>query len=796
MRARFLLVLAAFAIVAAVALATRGGDSGRAPGPAPATAKAPARPIAKPAREKVPTRAHVKTPAGTVNVPHPKLPAGRNSNALEIGVKVDRPAPGERLEVELPQRFVQRSESGLRFAGAPRLADDADGRVRLARSGRVLTVDVGRARAGDTAKIVIPRLHVPAGTYMLPLTWSGQKLPPLKVAVLAGTKEPDGEEIDASHDTDEESETFTVVSPNDPLRVVAAANDIDDSSSRKGVFISSDGGQTFSGLQFPTSYDVPSSSTNVTPQLGGDPILAADGSGNIWAGGLTVCTPSRRTPSRIFVVRIPAGSTTFASTGVGLPLLHGGSAGSQCSDLLQDKPMMTFGEGKLYVTWDDPDPSGAVNVVISSCDTTDTGGPARCDNADNWTAPVPVSGPAGSYITSDPAVDPSDGSVHVTWWDYSANNAIKIASCTSSCTTAASWSTAIAAMLDSTGGNPVPFACPIMAQPGGRAAPVPSLAFAPDGQAYLAWSDLRAGSGTTRCDDTLPQAPTHLTWDSFVASAPTVAGLTPASGASIIGDTSTGVSATNSDDWFPWVAVDPASGEAFVDVMSTTGDSTRRTMHPYVRPVSAAASGAPTLGTLTRMSATASNYSTEPCCSFGNDYGDYTGLSVVGGFPYAIWTRRRNASDDGDALMFVPFVDNPAPPPPPPPPTDTTPTIPTTPTTPPGTTTPIPPIKPAAPGLGASVPSRQRRSVVLKRGLLVRAKCRIRCRITFTLKLRGKRIARRTLTVSGSKSTRLRLTKSGRARLRANPRRKLLLSAVATTSAGGKQTVTRRVKLR
>jgi hypothetical protein len=848
MRTRIILIACgtvAAVVVALVALLSGGGGSrhsdadkrGRAP------TVAGLRTIAQPVRTRVQTRRSVRLPAGSLHVVEPKLMAGQSQTTLRMRVKVDRREPGARLRAVLPKRFVGRSLTGLRFAGTPRLAFDARGRIDLTRAGRNLTVDLGHARRGDQALLAIPDLTVPAGTYRIPLQWrhadgTTVRLPSVKVAVIAGTREPVGEEVDASADRDEESETFDVVSPTDPNRVVVAANDISDASGRKGVFLSGDGGQTFAGLQFPTQLDVQGPTSPEDAELGGDPILAADRLGNVWAGGLTDCPSPSGPPSRIFVARIPAGQDSFTTTGVGLPFLHGGAT-SDCpfDGPMQDKPMMTIDStttsptyGRLYITWDDPDPGGGVNEVISQCDTQPD--PVACDDADNWSTPTVISGAPGSFITSDPAVGP-DGTVYVGWWDYSGNNAIEVTKCSSNCKVAANWSApAVLAKLDSTGGKPVPFACPIVAQPGGRAGPVTSISVdSSTGRLYFAWSDLRADSGTTRCSYNgatgLGSAPaiTHRTWDSFVATAPalsdllqgTAASRTSASqGTSVIGDTSTSsTSPDNSDDWFPWVSVDQSTGEAWVSVMSTAGDATRRTTHPYVRSVARPASGTkPTFGTLIQTSAVASDYSWGSCCQFQNNYGDYTGMTATNGFPYAVWTRRACRADDGDIIVWVPnagatsvgaTVPSACLPTSTQPPPTTTSTTPSTPTTPPVTpTVPGPlPVAPPKPGLRTSVP-RQRRSVVLRRGLLVRMSCRARCRLRVRFVARVKRGTRmvqhtlvaKTLTFSGKRSLRLKLRAAARRVLRATPNRRLSLLADATAIGGLQQTTARRVSLR
>src|SRR5207244_12960593 len=59
---------------------------------------------------------------------------------------------------------------------------------------------------------------------------------------------------------------------------------------------------------------------------------------------------------------------------------------------------------------------------------------------------------------------------------------------------------------------------------------------------------------------------------------------------------------------------------------------------------------------LTKVSTAPSDYSagTSGCCTFGNDYGDYTGLSATQGFAYPVWTRRANAASFGDVFIAIP----------------------------------------------------------------------------------------------------------------------------------------------
>ena len=119
--------------------------------------------------------------------------------------------------------------------------------------------------------------------------------------------------VDASAEQGEESESFVVLDPNNPKRVVAYGNDIGGSGDG-GVHITSDGGATWAHPQFPELYNTPTGIDHELP--GGDPILAADTLGNIWAGGLSLCGSSIA-QGRLFVNRIATGTNSFQARNAG-----------------------------------------------------------------------------------------------------------------------------------------------------------------------------------------------------------------------------------------------------------------------------------------------------------------------------------------------------------------------------------------------------------------------------------------------------------------------------------------------
>jgi hypothetical protein len=765
-------------------------------------------PIAEARRQHGATQPAERVAGGAITVEPTEGLAG-----LQHSVKVTLAGGESAVDLGYPARFQARALNGRSFVpGRP--------------SGRAL------GPSDRTAEIDVSGL--PAGTYRLPVRRGGKVLGTAVFRLYARRREGDeGKElrgpfgpvgrnpVDSSQDATEESETFVVAVPGDASRFATYGNDID-GTGLGGLNVTTDGGGTWAHPSFPVTFDLKTPGTTDIELPSGDPILAADANGNIWAGGLSVCQTGSK--SHIFVNRIAAGATDFGlKPNVAIPFLHGGGTCNTKNEVIQDKPQMTIGaNGRLYVTWDDPDTGGGTNEVVSYCDTQPT--VTACDSADNWTNPAVISDAPGSYITSDVAVGP-DGKVYVAWWDYSNTNAVAIDMCdpavTGHCSAASDWGTdQIVASLSFHNGQPVPFACPTLAQPGGRAAPVPSLAVdrsggAGNGRIYVGWSDLST-KGAVRCSDFDQPRADQDTFKSYVASAPNFATLTanPATqsqerGTNIIGDAG--------DHWFPWVAVDQSTGQAYVDLYSTRDDATRRTAKFYARAVVPGdGSTRVSYGPLTAVSDDATNYSdTSPCCQFDNDYGDYTGLDAAGGNMYAVWTHRLLGGDGDVYVNVLPAAASPtevpsddalgtSPPPPPPPPPTTTGTTPTPPPT-TGTTNTTP-----------TTPLLDRKAPRLKVTFAKRADRRGRYTIRLaaageaaagraTLRLaKGSRrsLGSRLIATSGSRSLKL-VIRLKRKDLRLLKRRHKLrvtltvsLTDVAGNRASGRKTFTLRLKRR
>ena len=618
-----------------------------------------------------PPRSRYDLPAGVLRLTRSELLAAGHQD-LEISVTLDRDVADGVLQLTLPSRWVARAGvSDLPYARVPEIGRASGARAEARRSERLVRFAFSGARKGDWASLKVSDAGIPAGRYELPYSWSeageadAADREAQVILYAPAREEAEGEgakdwryllrDTNVTNDPVTQSETFLSVVPGNRKRFIVGANN-NNIGGGYNAWVTNDGGVSFTKAEVPASLDAPAEAGNEAADLCCDPMSAADSAGNLWYGGLSLPNGPGN-PSRIVVTRAAPDALAFGPA-VGLPV--------RIVTGTQDKPMMTIDNspssptsGRLYVLWDEV--SAGINVVMSQCDTRPGGvlNAANCDNADNWTAPIEVTPATGSYIYADVAVGP-DGKVYVVWWDYSANNAIRADVCdpaSRNCASAAGWGTPqTIATLDHSGGTPISFACPILAQPGGRASTSPQVEVdssggANHGRVYVTWSDLRTGSGMTKCNDPPSEpgepfrspAATHLTWDNFVASAsgelPGRASPSPSVATRLLTDGEGGGQA-NSDDWFAWLSVDQSNGQAWADFYSTRHDATRRTTHFYVRSVTPSAGGH-LLGVLHRVSSAPSNYSAFPCCTFGNDYGDYTGIGAAQGVVLPVWSDKR-----------------------------------------------------------------------------------------------------------------------------------------------------------
>src|SRR5207244_3977556 len=144
------------------------------------------------------------------------------------------------VDIALPAQFGARSQNGRSYVpGRP------TGTRRLSSADRSVSFDVG---------------GLPAGTYAVPIRRGGTTIATARFRLYAPRREglEEGGDararavfgklgrvpVDSSQDNTEESETFVVLSPQNPQRIVTAGNDIDGTGDG-GINVSNDGGVTW-----------------------------------------------------------------------------------------------------------------------------------------------------------------------------------------------------------------------------------------------------------------------------------------------------------------------------------------------------------------------------------------------------------------------------------------------------------------------------------------------------------------------------------------------------------------------
>lgn len=625
------------------------------------------------------------TPNGELRLDRSELLASNSGQQVKFTVQLERAVDASALLVELPRDWTEVPESGIRPSKLPRIGQAAGAKAKLERSGRTVELAITQAASAATASFSIEDVGIPAGKYRLPFSWryasgkvrkAGTATVIFYAPELEAVQETEGEKNpwvlsavngvfdNVSEDDEETSEPFVVITPGNPNRIAMGANGDGSSYDGRTVRITSNGGRTWRTSIMPNEADAPGTpESEPYHEVCCDPAFAADTLGNIWYSAITngPDAAGNGQPARILVNRIAAGEERFHPLSVGLPARTAS---------LQDKQMMTLDNtptsptyGRLYVVWDETSDDGN-QIVISQCDTRPSGilNAAHCDDADNWSYPAPVRNPAGgkSVIYADVAVGPT-GRVYVTWWNYSATNAIQGTSCqpaNRAATTCISqvfsgWATPTTiALLDKTGGRPLPFSCPTLIRPNGRAGSSPSVEVDTSGldhhgRVYVSWSDLRTGSGTTRCGFGVAPAATHLSWDNFVASR--AGGLPNSGAASPVAGTRTMISSAKAEDIMPWLSVDQVTGQAWVDGYSSSTDANRAAAHFFLRGATPRPAGGTALGFNQRASAAMTNYSSglEP-----NDHGDYVGLDATSGLAFPAFTD--NSTGDGEIGTYRP----------------------------------------------------------------------------------------------------------------------------------------------
>ena len=352
--------------------------------------------------------------------------------------------------------------------------------------------------------------------------------------------------------------------------------------------------------------------TNGT-RFGSDPSLTFDTSGNVFYSYIVIFFSNGRGKGTIngtemAVARSSDGGATYPN------ITFFSFSGGQ--DHFNDKPMITADTNlksafrdNVYVAWDAAS-GGSGGGGIRVAHSADHGRSFSITRADNPNGP-------GRAIGAVPFVGPN-GELYAAWNDYAASAITFNRSFDGGNT----WGAPVVIASQSIGFQALPpaqsFRGALLIQPALPIVPAaptrPSLLFldgrSPQGTTdiLLSFSDDRGGSWS---------APARVT------------------------DPLSSV-----DRFFPWLSVDPVTGDVNVSFYDTRNDTTgfRYMTDVYFSQSTGGATWAPN----TRVSSASSNEhdcgGLFPCSAidYGNQYGDYEGLVSFGGVSHAIWTDSRD----------------------------------------------------------------------------------------------------------------------------------------------------------
>ena len=431
---------------------------------------------------------------------------------------------------------------------------------------------------------------------------------PARVAMVAGN-------VDVSNLSERHSESSVAVDYHAPRYLIAASNNIT-GSGRLKVFFSSDGGGSWNSTELPLDEGAAFHS---------DPAVAWAPDGTAWAATLGIDIAG--------VVKVQMyRSTDRGATWSFVRTVSTGGANDK--ELMWiDTDDASLHKGNIYVAWDE------VGSGMRFARSTDSGA--------TWSPVATLSSDAaiGADLTTGPS-----GELYVAWPDVTARE-IKVRKSTDGGATFGPVQRI--AMTNDQYEVSIPAMCRrnvlIYVVIGVDRSSGPRR-----GSVYAAWDD-RDGAGAD----------------------PGCTGLTSASNANVYFSRSTDGGATwlatpviihsnppETDQFNPWMDVDPDNGDIHVIYYDTRNDGSRKDVRLYyVR----SSDGGVTWGDETEV-ATAPTDETDPAADQGNQYGDYNGLAVYRGVALPTWTDRRGGVPDGKEQIYTARISAGGSPPPPPPP--------------------------------------------------------------------------------------------------------------------------------
>ncbi len=405
-----------------------------------------------------------------------------------------------------------------------------------------------------------------------------------------------GDERISGAQTDPRSESSISVDPGDATKIIAASNNIGGNGAQAEYF-STDGGVTWS-------------QTTLSLQPGdafhSDPTIDWTSDGTAWSITIGIDAFVTTLELRAYKSTDHGATWTFDAT------LSGSQSFTDKEMLWGDHSNTSPYKDNLYVIWHDDAP-----VFIGRR----SGG--------SWQAPVQVSGAetTGTGIGGDVKTNRS-GVVFGTWPDTGSQKIWTVRS-----TNGGASFTAPVKVANTFGS----FDIGIPADSSRRALIYASTGTYQDfshNAVYVTWNDLSGEPGCTTPNDEPGFNPSATCKTRIWFASSTDGGVTW-SAAKMINN-----QASLNDQFFPWLNVDPTTGALGVVYYDTVNDPGRLKTDVWYQ---SSFDGGQTWRTPLKLTS-AQTDETSGSADFGNQYGDYIGLSGYAGHFFPSWTDRRNVN--------------------------------------------------------------------------------------------------------------------------------------------------------
>jgi hypothetical protein len=414
-----------------------------------------------------------------------------------------------------------------------------------------------------------------------------------------------GTNANASNECGPQSETFIAINTSNPLALAGGSNEIFRLPMRG--YSSSDGGNSWAGVDLPLPPPIGANGID----FGSDPSLAFDSRGNLFYSYIVVFFSKGNgiNGTSLAVAKSTDGGKTYPSLNT--------FSFSSGSDHFNDKPMITADSAagspfrdNVYVAWDAAS-GGSTGGGVRFARSTDHGASFSVQRVDQPGGP-------GRAIAALPFTGPG-GEVYVAWNDFAANTIALNRSFDGGATFGSPVVVASKHILFDIG---------IPAISSRRALIYPACdadrSSGPHrGRLYCAWTDL---------------APNGINTDIFTAFSD--------DHGSTWSQRRSPTDLAGVDRFYPWLAVDAATGEVNTSFYDTRNDTTgqRFMTDVYFTRSTDGISFSPNVRVSTASSNEHDCGGTFPCSAidYGNQYGDYEGLASFGGISHAIWTDSRN----------------------------------------------------------------------------------------------------------------------------------------------------------